>query len=1009
MTLDMNTSPQTGITLILGPANSGKMGRVLDWWQERLPLRPLVVLPTGPDALQASAEMAQRAGGLVGQAPAVTFDGLVRQVLGRSPRYATDLQRTLIVSRLLRDLPVGALGGAGLLPSLAPSLSLLLQQLSDSGRRPEEIDAVLRRWAAVEPQAAALASDIRELAAAFADKCSDLGLTDRPAVLREAVPAASGWRRPLALYGFTSFTGGQRDLLESLSRSVEVSIAFTHRREHTVGLTRPDELAWWTAHASEVVESEPDACSYAAPAIAYLERYSAGDGPRPALPAAGSGREGVRFVLASGRRAEAEAAAERIAELLRAGIRPVDIGVVVRQVRPWRSLLRDVFDSCGINYHMDDRCLLGETGLGHAFLGALKGVAFEDDSGLLCYLRSPYSGLALEEAGDLELRYRRGTARGARALAGVAGEGARDSVRRLWELVLPGAADPGFAAPDATAGPGAAVAARAAGSVIDPVEAAALAQRMLVAASSGAEPDSWDLREDARAFRTLQSALETIGTLSEGRGPGDTLDSHLLFRMLAKVGVPSVGGDGGDAVQVLSAQRARARRFEAVLVLGLVEGEFPGRPDVPSLLSSAQRARLDQLGGGLFAPEVDQEEALFVSAASRARRLLYLSAREAEDDGGEAAPSRFWRSAKSLLGVGPGEHEVRTLAELSFAPHTAPSARHYLRGCAASGVSPGRVGRDLGTDVPVRSWKSEPPQLTDSTVLEELASLECFSPSALESYSGCPFAWFIERVVGIDDLELDLDARAMGDLLHSALSATYRELAKQGLLPLRLQGLPAGERVAMAAIDDAVQGEGCPGTFAQRRLAACRLKGMVRGLLAAEAGSDGAFTPSETETWVGGRQGVDIGGLRVRGRIDRVDAMSAGEAVFVVDYKSGKTPSATALGTEEGLQLPLYLQALAAERPDVRVAGGAYVSLAEGKRVGVVSAGFEGALGTGSEGCRVLDEDALAELYERTLAVAHAAAAGMRSGDIAPRLGRQCPPWCRLGPACRSGSGGYKP
>jgi hypothetical protein len=77
--------------------------------------------------------------------------------------------------------------------------------------------------------------------------------------------------------------------------------------------------------------------------------------------------------------------------------------------------------------------------------------------------------------------------------------------------------------------------------------------------------------------------------------------------------------------------------------------------------------------------------------------------------------------------------------------------------------------------------------------------------------------------------------------------------------------------------------------------------------------------------------------------------------------------------------------------------------------VGVVAAGFEGALGTGSDGCRVLDEDGLAEIYARTLMVAQAAAAGMRAGDIAPHLGNQCSPWCRLGPACRSGSGGYKP
>ncbi len=64
------------------------------------------------------------------------------------------------------------------------------------------------------------------------------------------------------------------------------------------------------------------------------------------------------------------------------------------------------------------------------------------------------------------------------------------------------------------------------------------------------------------------------------------------------------------------------------------------------------------------------------------------------------------------------------------------------------------------------------------------------------------------------------------------------------------------------------------------------------------------------EVKVGATEGVDVGGLRVRGRIDRIDGTPDGQGRFVLDYKSGGIPSPSAIGTAEGLQLPLYLLAL---------------------------------------------------------------------------------------------------
>ncbi len=169
MGADMKASAATGssakgLTLLLGPANTGKLGRVLDWWQERSAIRPLLVVPTGPDAHALSTEMAQRTGALFGQSSAVTFDGLVRLILRRSPGYAGDLERSLLISHLLHERPPLSPGFAVRFPGIVAATGSLLVQLGDSGRPAAEISRLLEQWGATDDAAALLAGDISRLA-----------------------------------------------------------------------------------------------------------------------------------------------------------------------------------------------------------------------------------------------------------------------------------------------------------------------------------------------------------------------------------------------------------------------------------------------------------------------------------------------------------------------------------------------------------------------------------------------------------------------------------------------------------------------------------------------------------------------------------------------------------------------------------------------------------------------------------------------------------------------------
>jgi RecB family exonuclease len=833
-----------------------------------------------------------------------------------------------------------------------------------------------------------------------------LRLVERPAVVREATRGVGDWARPVALCGFSSFTRGQRALIAELASRAEVLATLTYERESDTGLCARAEVDWWTELADQVLEVNPRTRAYSSPAVAYLERSFLRAEPPTKLPSAVElpsgpaparvGIEGVRFLLASGRRAEAELAAQEIAGLIRAGFDPGGIAVVVRQVGHWASLLEEVFASCGIPCQIDRRRQLGETGLGHAFIAAVRGVALDDADPLLSYLRSPYSACAPELVSDLETAYRRGAARGAMYLAAMAGGAAAEALRPAMAVVQ-GAA--GATRRDAT---GAATGAR-----LDLTAAGALAKRMLLAGIRGAAAGDRELEADVRAYRALQAAIEAIR--ANAAVAETDLEPRLAVQLLSQVDVPEPPIADTRAVQILSALRARARRFEVVFVLGLVEGEFPGVSEAPSLLGPQERAALDGLAGGLFPPEPVDESALFVGAASRAWRLLYLSARDAEDDGGDAVPSRFWERAKTLLGVVEADHGRRTLADQVYAPDLAPSLRHYLRACAAVSQAPRLSTAGFETTDRTPSWRRIPSRLTSPDVLAGLQALDRFSPSALEMFLRCPFAWFVERVIGREEVERELDGRMLGAVIHSALSDVYRWLAANGRLPLKPAGLVEAEARVCSVIDEIVQGPDHPGSPAERRVAGWRMKNMARRVLRGEAGSGGAFAFSEAETIVGGEKGVDIGGVRICGRMDRLDATVDAEQWFVIDYKSGPSPAGSAIGTAEGLQLPLYLQALSVERGGDHVVGGAYLSLSDGSLTGVAKEGWETLLGSRAGKVEALGETAWRDLFESTLRVAESAAAGIRSGIIAPRTGATCPRWCDLGPACRSRRGRQRP
>ncbi len=971
-----------GVTLVLGPANSGKMGFALRWWQERLPRQPLVVVPTLPDALNLNQEMVRRVGALVAQTPALTFDGLVAHVLKSRPRYLSSLQRATILERLVGEMPLGTLREASTLPGATPALAALLQELEESGHRPEESARAVRQWRDAGRPGDRIAEDILRLLPAYAEARDRLGATDRPMAVIEAAARVAGWRRPVVCYGFTSFTPGQRKLLLAIAAEAPVLVTLPFERGREINLTSRAELEDWEGGTARVIEMAAQPQAYSSPVVYYLERNFMRERPLGTVPPRSDGPLGVRFLLASGRRNEAELVAQQIVGLLREGTTPGSIGVIVRDVPAWRRLLSDVLGSCGIPHQVEGQVALSDTGFGSAFLSALRGLISSDAGSFLAFLRSPFSGMERERTARIELDYRRQGSPGVGQLLGSLDGPLSLALERLGLAVVRG-------------GPG---------RLLETGSLEALAQVMLTASLAGNELRSAETQEDVKAFVALTRALEELAA----SWPSGSFEWDRVMPLLRQVSISTGESGREDVVRVLSLQRARARRFDVVFVLGLVDGELPGKRSRPSLLSPEQRARLTAAGGGrLLADDRGADEAaLFLGALSRPWRLLYLSARDTDDSGQQAAPSFFWDLARRLVG-GDSEPARRGLGDVVFRADQAPGLRHYLRACVHQHVAahPAIQGSAAARIAP--RWQTSLGRLCDPVNLATLASRRSFAPSALERYLSCPFAWFVETVIGIRDMEPEVDGSTIGRLGHEVLSATYRDLASRREVPVCGRNLPMVLELAYAHVERVTGSVSCPGTASERRLAAWKLRTLVSGFLVRDAETESALVPAETEVRVGDPEGVDIGGLRVHGRIDRIDAGRAGTPLFVIDYKTGDVPRSSQLGAEGGLQLPLYLLAIAAERPRVQVVGGVYVSLATGKRSGLAMAGSDAVLGSWTKGCKALSADEAVELYGAAIAIAFRAAEGMQTGAIPP-CSTECPPYCGLGPVCRSRRKGYR-
>jgi RecB family exonuclease len=708
----------------------------------------------------------------------------------------------------------------------------------------------------------------------------------------------------------------------------------------------------------------------------------------------------VRIHLAGGRRAEVELCAAEVLALLRDGVAPGDVAVVLREPRPYASTVEQVFGAYGIPYSIDRRLALAHTGVGRGLLALLRcaaGSASADD--LLAYLRTPGRLREPIYADRLEVAVRR--------------EGASTAAeaRALWEGVPAGERDVAAAAGPPRGARGGEERDGVGPFPLDEIDRLAAAttdpERLLGELArqagrlfsgpyrraahvlEGAELD------DARAFQAVGGALADMRALVRA---GARIDVARIEEMLAGLDVRVGEEPQPGRVAVASPERVRARRFTAVFVCGLQEGEFPSGGASDPFLSDADRREI-AAASGLALPlredQLERERYLFYVCASRAERRLVLSARVSGEEGEAEQPSFFLDDVERIFPGLRADARRRSLADVTWALDEAPTDAEWERAVAAQRQAPPAD--------PVGPIALE-------AALAALRDRGAVSPTAVERFAGCPVNWLIEDVLEPVALEPDPERLVQGAFAHDVLELTYRRLREQtGDRRVTEANLGRAEEIMLEALVEEVDRRGAAMRGPRMRAAVRRLEFQLLRHLAYESTGTSEFEPEHLELAFGlpdaEHPEVELeGGLRVRGKIDRIDRR--GDKVAVRDYKSGKVGDYSAGKWEAKGRLQAALYMLVAERLlGVEAVAGLYTPLSGDDRRprGALNADFAEQLGGHFVAGDVLPDEEFASLRDWARGAIATAAAEMGEGKLcskpdscAYRGGCSHPSICRI-------------
>jgi len=444
-------------------------------------------------------------------------------------------------------------------------------------------------------------------------------------------------------------------------------------------------------------------------------------------------------------------------------------------------------------------------------------------------------------------------------------------------------------------------------------------------------------------FTDHMDVKDIFSTGLEKCSPPVTLEAfNRIFRKIIRRKNTTMGRFLHDGVNLLSLQQLRGLSFPVLFLAGLVQDKLPGRVRQDPFLKDGEREELNRLSGGAVflqkkMARYHEIELIFSLAMRSAQQRLICSL--------------------ALFEGGDGKKRIRSYL-LDLFRAEAREAGSEIREVKVSGEEPPSLYMSLDEYIfyktlefrstgkgglPARSFfdraaaalegRMNTPEFTpwdgvfgSTDGLEAVAARlrgRLFSATFLQSYSRCPFAFFMKYLLEAETVEdperkITIDPMEKGLLIHKILEKSYLKFLEEGLLPLR-----SGDSSEIMGIlketgaqeFEAFERNKTVGLDFLWRISGKEIFDRITGFLMNEAGSDDPFIPANFEKRFGHEEDRVIISLSVSGRdipiegkIDRIDLGPDG-TFRIIDYKSSIPAGAKSndFSAGDNIQLPLYL------------------------------------------------------------------------------------------------------
>ena len=349
---------------------------------------------------------------------------------------------------------------------------------------------------------------------------------------------------------------------------------------------------------------------------------------------------------------------------------------------------------------------------------------------------------------------------------------------------------------------------------------------------------------------------------------------------------------GHTGVQLLDAQAAKYGEFDEVFLVGLVEGEWPQRSSKSIFYPASLLSQLDWPDSRVT---LAGERAAFQDLMGLARREVHLSTFELENDS-IIGPSVFLEDADRL--------GFRTLVP----PAHAHGRMFVYEALATQPVEPSAVEGEASAWLAVRTGRSEAGanQFHGAAASYKPAA---YSVSSLERYLQCPFQFFSERVLRLEEDpedEATLNPKELGIFVHEVFQKFFEEWNRQGHLGITPDNLPQARAIFSEVIEPllATLPEDEAAVQRTRLLGSAADEGLAEAVFQVEAEWETPVVERLLEHSLNGEFEIqtetETRRVSLRGKADRIDLLQD-HTFRIIDYKLSRAPD-----RKLALQLPVY-------------------------------------------------------------------------------------------------------